>query len=410
MKPTDRLIVHAWFPIVLLMLTVTNRAFSHNADNAALVYYQALLLHPEASDTPPYVVLEKVLHGSAPDPTVRSYLDASLETIQMTMTAAEMSHSAWGVALTPWGTMPTSLANLTDQLRRLVILLDVDARTNIADQEYHITIERCLGIRRLASHMAEETSLWYPVSLQFQTSAFKCIQSVLGHMSSDGDQLIWLQGQLSVQGPPPLPGRTMEIALRDALEFLHRHPESIETWRNNALKQVETGADTSGWLKLADADLLEEAKGSYDRFMASANRVLGGDMPYDQKYRGLQELSEDLANHATAGDPAGLVQFLVPDVSELYNAYVLRMAHYNAIRAAIEVYLVMAGTGQFPDGLPDGLAKDPYSGLTFRYERTGDGFVLRCQGEDIAAGGIQEYSFGENRGSYLHISHFGLCD
>jgi hypothetical protein len=58
-------------------------------------------------------------------------------------------------------------------------------------------------------------------------------------------------------------------------------------------------------------------------------------------------------------------------------------AYVNAAVAGVEVCLQQVNSGKLPTALPAGLPKDPFSGQDFQYERTDDGFVLRCQGKDL---------------------------
>lgn len=55
----------------------------------------------------------------------------------------------------------------------------------------------------------------------------------------------------------------------------------------------------------------------------------------------------------------------------------------NAAKAAIEIYLIRAKTGELPDALPGGLPKDPYTCRDFGYDITDEGFALRCQGKQF---------------------------
>jgi len=43
----------------------------------------------------------------------------------------------------------------------------------------------------------------------------------------------------------------------------------------------------------------------------------------------------------------------------------------------------------FPEGLP----KDLFSGKDFRYEKTADGFTLRCRGKDLDKNETYQYEF-----------------
>ena len=62
-----------------------------------------------------------------------------------------------------------------------------------------------------------------------------------------------------------------------------------------------------------------------------------------------------------------------------YQKQVSYQACVNGIKAAVEIYLIVAKTGKLPEKLPDYLPKDPFTGQDFLYEITDEGFTLRCQ-------------------------------
>ncbi|MHC4542333.1 MAG: hypothetical protein ACYS74_21530, partial [Planctomycetota bacterium] len=68
---------------------------------------------------------------------------------------------------------------------------------------------------------------------------------------------------------------------------------------------------------------------------------------------------------------------------DFYRMDVDHKTMMNATNAAIEIYLERAKTSELPDGLPDGLPKDPYTCQDFGYEITDEGFALRCQGKQF---------------------------
>ena len=45
------------------------------------------------------------------------------------------------------------------------------------------------------------------------------------------------------------------------------------------------------------------------------------------------------------------------------------------------------------DALPAGLPGDLFSGKDFEYEKTAEGFILRCQGKDLSKDEIYQYEF-----------------
>lgn len=398
MNNTRHLRCHVWLLTSLIALVPVGGALSHHGNNAALLYYQALLLHPAPSETPSRTVLQEIARGAPVDSAVRSYLDAARATVETAMTATELRHCDWGVMSPAWGTMPPDFTNLTGQLRQLALLLDVDARASATSGEWRVAIKECLGIRSLSFHLVDDgVALWYPMSLEFNTVALNCIQGVLGDLTSEDDELVWLQSQLAVQGAPPLPSRAVAIALDAALHFLSAHPEFVETWKDSVAAHATGASGNHEFLALTNEDVLNIAKQSYEKVMASANRLLAGNLPYHQKRTGLKHLVDILEDEGRDGHPVSMLVSYMPNVSDLYDAYIVRLAHFNAVSAAIEVYLVEVETGELPAILPIGLARDPYTDLPFEYEHVKDGFVLRCRAEDLAMGAVQEFSFRINR-------------
>lgn len=280
---------------------------SPDPDNAALLYYQAFLLRPEFDDDATALMFYDVLHGAEPDEKVRKYIEDSRETIRIAEAATEILDCSWGITRSQ-GIYNLTITTVLGHLRQLVFLLEVDARILAADGDYRKALDRCLGLRRLAQHIADEAILGYSVSLAAHGKAFICIQHVLNSMSSDKDILTWVQSQLStVQGAPSLPGRAMEITLDDALKFLGIHPEVVANWRNVVLENMEDESAKQEFLNLTDEELLERVRDSYNKFLASVNRVIGSNMPYQQKYIELQNLMEELTNQRAAGDPVGIL-------------------------------------------------------------------------------------------------------
>ncbi|MGD2094117.1 MAG: hypothetical protein PVH77_03820, partial [Phycisphaerales bacterium] len=315
-------------------------------DNAALLYYQAFLLVPEYD----VKLIHPVLNGADPNQSVRDHVENYREAIELADTATKIPNCNWGIMRSQLG---RSSANVIGPLRQLTFLLELDARILTADGDYLPALERSLSIRRLAQHIADEAIIGYLVSLPIHNRAYLSICHTLGSMSPDAEMLTWLQGQLSgVQGPPPSPAGAMETTLKDNVEFLSTHPDVIATWRENAMELIEDENTRQEIIDLTDEELIALAEQSYNSFLASVNRVIGSNMPYQQKYLELQVLVEELMDY-DIGDPVGMISsYLSSDVVRQHSLYVGSIARFNATRTAIEVYLINANTGQLPDTLP----------------------------------------------------------
>lgn len=395
-------IIHNFRKLICCFFTVFFCAVGTNADvslpepdNAALLYYQAFLLRPELDDAT-FIPFDRVLRGDDPNEMVREYLNLreSRETIRIAEAATQILDCSWGIIRSQEVyNYELTLKALMFQARQLSLLLDVDARTLAFDGEFRTALERCLSIRRFAQHFVDEANLGYLVSMPSHFRALLCIHYVLGSMPPDRNTLIWLQSQIStVQETPPPPGRSLEISLNYALKVLSVHPETIAVWRENILELIEDESAKQEILSLTDEEVLERAKESYSRFLSSVNRVIGSDIPYQQKHLELKELEEELKNHPVDDPVSILWLFLLINVAEQHDIYVRGISNFNATRAAIEIYLVKEQTGQLPEILPTNLPKDPFSGQDFEYETTNKGFILRCREKEIGEE-VWEYEF-----------------
>ena len=82
-------------------------------------------------------------------------------------------------------------------------------------------------------------------------------------------------------------------------------------------------------------------------------------------------------------DKFDLSHYVVADkIPEQFNVIVHNTARFNTLKAAIEIYIIKAKTGELPKVLPAGLPKDPYSGQNFGYEVTDNGFTFNSKGEE----------------------------
>jgi len=356
-------------------------------DNAALLYYQAMLLRPELDDT--FISFHSVLRGSDPNEMVREYLNlpGSRQAIRIADSASEILDCSWGVIRSQGNT-------LLKEWRDLAYLLEVDTRTLAVDGEYRTALERCLSIRRFARHINDEGVLGYSMSMPIDLRSLRCIHYVLGSMPPDRDTLIWLQSQVSnVQGAPPPPGKALEVELYDNLQWLSEDPDSLERWREYISENIEDESTKQEILSLTYEEVLERAKESYNRFLSSVNRVISSDMLYTQKHSELKKLEDEFINRSIVDDPFVLIYPFPRNVVTKLDIYVGGIADFNATRTAIEIYLVKEQTGQLPEMLPANLPKDPFSGQDFEYEITEDGFILRCGVKPIIKDEIQQFEF-----------------
>ncbi len=365
--------------LALCQFGVNAATLPPDPDNAALLYYQAFLLLPD----PNMNLIYPVLDGAEPDEKVREYLNLSdcRETIEFAEVAAQLPYCNWGIRFSQgFGACLPQL----EYFRPLRFLLYADARVLAKDGDYQAAFNRCLTIRRIAWHVGDDTMLNYVVSVDTDGSALRYIQDILGSMSPDTEILTWLRGRLaSVQGAVLSPAKVLEMNLELILQSMRNDPDDL-LWLREQLAEDDEGNDPEFFWNLTDEELLTIIAEPYADFLDNALGVIDSEMSYEEKYTELQKLIDELKEEF--GDVSGTKELILsfgPEVTQIYSIQIGYTARLNALKAAIEIYLATANTGQLPDTIPDYLPKDPFSGQDFEYEITENGFVLRCRAKDI---------------------------
>jgi hypothetical protein len=353
-------------------------------DNAALLYYQAFLLRPDRDNTT-YESFDKVLRGGEPDSKVRLYLRLCRDTIRLAEMAGQIPQCTWGLSHPDGRNAPTPMLA---EARQLTFVLSVDARTLAFDGYGQASLARCLTIRQLARHVGDDTLLTLHVSRGVDAFAHKTIQGVLGLLPPDAAALQWLRGQLVMIEPTP---RSLAKVLQTDFElFLHvfaNDPAYLQVIKE-ALAQEGDGGGADGSPILTDEEVLARARQPYAAFLGDVFRVLDADMIYEQKYRALEDLTAEFVDQYGDDPAAGaVILWNVGQIADTYALLVHALAWHSALKAAVEVYHVVATTGELPESLPANVPQDPFSGQDFEYEITDDGFTLRCRASDLRASG-----------------------
>ena len=129
-------------------------------------------------------------------------------------------------------------------------------------------------------------------------------------------------------------------------------------------------------LTKSNEELLEDACQSYDKFLYSVIRIIGSELPYDQKYKEIERLGNQMGREIF--DIGTIItKISYSNFDDVYRIQVRYKTHLNIMKAAIEIYLVKAKTGKLPETLPEYLPKDPLCGREFLYEITNEVFSLK---------------------------------
>ena len=347
-------------------------------DNAALLYYQAFLLRPEP-DAETSTSIDEVISGGEPDEKLREYLNLPdcRETIELVDAAAQLPYCDWGIRYSKG--LEANLPLLV-HFRRLSFLIYADAIVLATDGDYRAALSRCLTMRQLAGHVGDDLLINYLLSLQLDGLAHRCTQDILGLMPPDIDILTWLRGRLAaLQGLAPGLARALEIDLEMVLQSMRKDVDSLSWLRGQLAEKADDESIKDEILGLTDEELIAFIRKPNIDFLNSIFCVIDSEMTYEEKILKIQRLMKEMDDECT------VYNFVGRRTDEHYNIKIRNTAHLNALKAAIEIYIATANSGQLPDTLPDYLPKDPFSGQDFEYEIIERGFVLRCRAKDILA-------------------------
>jgi len=190
-----------------------------------------------------------------------------------------------------------------------------------------------------------------------------------------------------VQGPSFLPARALQTDFEVTIQSMLVNDVLLAELRQQREGDAVDACDIATIQCMTADELVAPAKKSYGDFLKSALAVIGSDRPYSDIYVELQNLTSNLEAQTAQGDYGAhlLAVSLADQVITLYAISVEHAAHVNAIRAATEIYLSIAADGVLPASPVPFLPEDPFSGESFEYQRSDDGFILRCRTEDLSS-------------------------
>jgi hypothetical protein len=230
----------------------------------------------------------------------------------------------------------------------------------------------------------------------------KCVQDFTGPIADETEGLRELRIELAMAAPltvSPVKPVKFEIEIMADLMQMDQRDRMIEMMGIVADRDNPPGAQeivdeankkTEEFVASLNTETLTQAQTIYRKRMAAILTALNTPMPYAEKYSQLKKLCDDFDQDDPASRVAGA---FMANMAKIYTLRIRSDAHANAILAAVDICLQRAESGELPATLPAGLPKDPFSGEDFEYERTDEGFVLRCRGKDLETSETSEYAF-----------------
>ena len=382
---TKKLIKFTVVTLTLLILTSPILAYPPDPDNAALLYYQAYISYEKADDTMEDMVADLSRGNIEPNERIKKYIESCRTAIDLATAATEIPNCNWGLKYSDG--VSINLAHVA-QTRKLVFLITAEARILAAEGDYQKAINRCLTVHKIGKHVGDDTPISFLVSMAIDKVVASRIQDILADMPQDLETLISLKAKLA---EVPFKTPSLRVAMRLEKECFS---SEMRVDKRDELLAMCSGPGEVGDLekivlkRLTEGDEVFFAKNRdyYIKHMNSLDEVLESSIPYAEVYSRLEQLNERPGKEITENPAATLTSLLTPAFGRIYSIEIRTKTISNSIRTAVEIYMIKAKSGKLPDALPDGLPGDLFSGKDFKYEKTADGFALRCQGEEFQKG------------------------
>ena len=376
---------------ILLASNVT--ALAQPPDNAALLYYQVFLQYEEPNQPIRWMLSDFCKGEIASNEVIAQHIKENRHVIDRAVKAADILKCDWGYDCSQ--AIVDVNAPTLPPLSRIAILLSAEAGCLAEQGGYTTALDRCVTLRKIALHACNKTLTWYLLGNQINRIANETTQYVLGFTPGDIDELTRLRSRLTqIEAKFPSLGSSltqeahMWVATmdKDKVQPLVRLLEgSLMAYSlEPKLKRIRKGDDT----------FFERNRDYYLNAMATFVNTLESGLPYAQMCTKLDGLVEKWSQEAEDNPDAILTEFFFPMRTQLYQSMIRQQTHLNAIKTAIDLYVVKGRTGQLPDALPPDSPRDLFSGRPFEYAKTDGGFILRCQGkEDPKKDELHEYKF-----------------
>ena len=395
------------FLVAAVILASANyaSAWPDDPDNAALLYYQAFCEYEKPDESMNDLIKELANGNIKPNPTIEKYIENCRSAINLVESAYNLDKCDWGLKYSEGiGFSAPFIA----QSRMLSCIILADSRIAIDHADYDLAIQRCLTARKLGIDVGRESaSVGFLIEKFIKRTANSCIQEILSSAAIDHQQLHYLKTELDAIDSRSKP---LKFFLETDHDFsvMLLTPEQIK----NELKfgyfdVTEEGTPILGtetvfnkefyvknklyfekyWTANPDSEFCRKNKAYFDKHWSEVLSVI--DLPYQQVHEKLGALYQDPGENTDAY----MTMLFGPGEWRVYNINIKTETYTNAIKAAIEIYQIKAKTGLLPGKLPVNLPKDLFSGEDFDYEKTADGFILRCRAKDLDNDEIYEYEF-----------------
>ncbi len=366
--------------IVLVLDSAVSAAPGYPPDNAAVLYYKMCLMY-HATEGEIKEELDDVIAGKI-EPTDKfvEFIKTQDYIVEAVMTASQIKSCDWGHNFSKGFMM--RMPALSD-MRNISKLVLADAVILTKKGDYSTAADRCIATYRMAQHIKDGVLICNLVGIAIEKVTTTVVQQILATPEADAKTLRKLKitlGEIAAANTGLVKCMQSEIAATTTFST----PEEIVR-----IAIMESGSDAKA--SDYDKELCEKSIVYYKKHMDRMVKVM--ELPYAEAVAGIKELNDKMLADTKKKPEAVLSAALVPAIGKVLSTDAKARTDINALRTAVEIYLIKATTGKLPDSLPAQMPKDMFSGKDFEYKTTKTGFTLRCRAKNLKTDKIEEYAF-----------------
>lgn len=385
MKTVHRIKLTQAICTILILLTSTSLIYAYPPDNAAVLYYRACLVY-DANNKMTGKLTDFVKGNIGADGEIRDYVKRNKFAIKYFVDAGDSPNSDWGLDYSEGIQL---LMPPYAPLRTLGKIVLAQAKIASDSADYKQALDLCLSVHKASAHIADGGILIsYLVGISLNALANQCITDILPQISDDTDMLIWLKNQVDdVSQRFPSVKASMNSDLRICAQDIRKDKiEHILEMVSDDVpeKQLQT-------IRSGDSAFFKANKEYFLEYLSDSLTAV--DLPYPQSYKQLVKLSEKPGIESKKNPNAIIAAHFAPATGRIVCLDIRARTHFNAVKTALDLYITKVKAGRLPAELPEDMPKDLFSGKDFEYEKTEDGFVLRCRDKDLSKNKIYEYEF-----------------
>ncbi len=380
--------------IVAVLLGLSVRTPAQQPDNAALLYYQAFLLY-EKPDATLANMRDDYRQGKiASNEAITHYIEKNRRVVDLVVKAADIAKCDWGYDYSEG--VELTMPNLA-HFRQIAFLLATEARWQADQGNYQTALGRCVTLHKMAAQVCDKTLISYIVGVAIDALGNGASENVLPLVPADADALSRFRNHLIKAGErfPSLASNLAQEAEVCSATMYRDKVQAVLKAVQEAGQDAATGALIER-LKQGDEAFFKRNRDYWLNSMAKLRRILEPQLPYAETCARLdnlaQELNEDMKDNPDATLAA--LSMSPASVEKIYLLTVRKQTQFNALIAAIDLYIAKARTGQLPDSLSADSPPDLFTGKPFAYTKTAQGFILRSEDPKRKA---SEYEFRISR-------------